>query len=100
MSIGGLLVLVAVLALIPAWIASRKGLSGFWFWVISVFFLPLGVLLALIGKDARRKCPHCAEPIQPQATVCPHCQRELAIPGGDVAASGVDRSEVGVRPDA
>lgn len=24
-----------------------------------------------------RRCPHCAEPVRPEASVCPHCTRSL-----------------------
>jgi hypothetical protein len=36
----------------------------------------LAMALALPNK-ARRKCPHCAEQVKIEATVCRYCQREL-----------------------
>jgi hypothetical protein len=35
---------------------------------------PIGCLIAFCLKDARLKCPHCAEAIQPEASICPHCR--------------------------
>jgi hypothetical protein len=79
----GVLVLLPVLALIPALIAKRRG-RGFWtFYVFGLLLWIVAVPVALFSKDKRRRCPHCMEVIHAQATACPHCQREV---GGAVPA--------------
>lgn len=75
----GLLLLFGIgpglLAFIPASIASKKGRSfGLW-WLYGFFLLLVAVVHALLAEDARRvDCPHCAERIMPEASICPHCR--------------------------
>jgi hypothetical protein len=39
----------------------------------------LGVLLLVVGfRQPKKKCQFCAMDIPVAATVCPHCQRDLA----------------------
>lgn len=44
---------------------------------LGFLFGPLGCLIALFLQDAKIKCPHCAEPHRPEATVCPSCRISL-----------------------
>lgn len=42
----------------------------------------IGVLIASLfgskqGSGPTRPCPHCAEPIKPEAKVCKHCGRDI-----------------------
>lgn len=37
-------------------------------------------------RPGRRPCPKCAEPISPEAVVCPHCQSDLTPHGTSVEA--------------
>ncbi len=77
MSVSAFIILLLVIAILPGWIAQRKG-HGFWgYYVFGVLLWIIATPLALMLKDERRRCPHCAEVVQPAATVCPHCQREL-----------------------
>jgi len=63
--------------IIASAIYSRKGRSGC-VGLLGGFLLgPIGVILALVAGSGLPKCPYCAERIQPDAIVCPHCQREL-----------------------
>jgi hypothetical protein len=71
--------------------AYSRGRSFFGFLLLSLIFSPLiGLIGALVVSrdqvviDARavsggsqRKCPFCAELIQPAAKVCKHCGRDL-----------------------
>ena len=52
-------------------------------------FVWAGLLLLVVGLfgalfqsadrvNSRRECPHCREPMRKDATVCPHCQRDVA----------------------
>jgi len=45
--------------------------------VLSILFGPIGWLIAALSPGNLRKCPHCAELVKPEATVCGHCGREL-----------------------
>ncbi len=42
---------------------------------------PVALIHILVKKPKadldRRPCPKCAEPIMPQAALCPHCKSEL-----------------------
>lgn len=73
------LILVAVLALIPAVIARRKGRWFLGWWVIGFLALPI-VFIAAIVVGPSRRCPFCREAIQAGATVCRHCRTSLVAP--------------------
>jgi hypothetical protein len=71
-----LTIVLLALGVIPAIIASRKGRSfaGWWLfgllaWIVA---LPASIIVSDLG---RVPCPHCAEMIRVEATVCPYCQR-------------------------
>jgi hypothetical protein len=65
------------MALIPAFIAKRRGL-GFWtFYVFGLLLWIVAVPVALFSKDKRRRCPHCMEVVHAEASACPHCQRDI-----------------------
>ena len=72
-----LLILAAILGLIPAVIAARKGQSFIAFWIFGALLLIVALPVALLMKDRRPKCPECAEVVQPEAKRCPHCQAEI-----------------------
>jgi hypothetical protein len=75
--LAGWIVLLLIVALLPAWLAQRKGRSfGLWY-VGGVLLWPLVLLEAIFMKDQSRRCPHCAESIRAEAHVCPHCQRDV-----------------------
>lgn len=38
---------------------------------------PLLLVAAILPRGRTRKCPHCAERITREATVCPHCRRDV-----------------------
>ncbi len=68
-----------VLAIFVGAIATNRRRSGFAWFMVSLIFSPLIGLLALLaaGKGGK-ECPACREPIDPLATVCPHCRTPLA----------------------
>lgn len=76
---GGLLVLVAAVALIPAAIARRKERSFAAWYVFGLALWPAAILAAVVvGNPHRRRCPRCAEPVRREAVVCPHCRTDLS----------------------
>ena len=61
-----------LLSVIPAYIAQTKGKSfGAWY-VYGLFLLPITFVHSLILDRDDRKCPHCAELVKLEATVCKH----------------------------
>lgn len=70
---------LAVAAVLPAWIASRKGHSFATYYVFGLILWIVAVPFALIVKDARPKCPDCREVVDPQAVRCPHCQANMVV---------------------
>ena len=66
-----------LLSVIPAYIAQTKGKSfGAWY-VYGLFLLPITFIHSLILERDDRKCPHCAELVKQEATVCKHCGNKL-----------------------
>lgn len=90
---GAFLILIwIVIAAFCSQIASNKGRSGFGWAILGLIFGPLALLfIALASADTatldkqavrygeKRRCPHCAEIIQLEASLCPHC-RSSVIP--------------------
>jgi len=78
-----------LIGLIPAAIARSKGRSfGLWWLYGALLFivaLPHALIMAADKKtleekqlsEGMKKCPHCAELVKQEATVCRFCNREL-----------------------
>ncbi|HWD26749.1 MAG TPA: zinc ribbon domain-containing protein [Rhizomicrobium sp.] len=74
-----IVVLVILLGLIPAIIASSKGYSfGLW-WIygMALFIVALPHALMLDVGGSKATCPFCRESMNRDAVVCPHCHREM-----------------------
>lgn len=95
----GWVLLWGFFGLVSAMVAANKGRSGCGWFVLGILFGPFAFVAALvIAKDehalaeqavvdgTRRKCPYCAELIQPDAIVCRYCGRELGTDGSDIDA--------------
>lgn len=85
------IVIVVLIGLLPAIIASNKGRSflGWWLYGMALFIiaLPHALMLkedrkALDGKALMagnsKRCEHCAEIIRREARVCRFCGRDVA----------------------
>jgi predicted amidophosphoribosyltransferase len=48
--------------------------------IIGVLLGPFGILIALFSQGNRKRCPHCRELIDKDATVCSHCHRDQPKP--------------------
>jgi hypothetical protein len=87
------LIFAALLGLIPANIAKKKGYSfGLW-WLFGFLFFIIAIIVALVMKDKTKeapaalnvnvtppgmvKCPHCSENIKPGMATCPYCAEKL-----------------------
>lgn len=77
--------LYVLLALAVGILASREfGRSGIGWFFLALLLTPLVGLLLFLLAARRRRCPYCAELIQPSATVCRFCGRTVP-PAGDGA---------------
>jgi hypothetical protein len=86
-----MIILLFLLALIPAFIASNKGRSFILWYIYGVALLIVAIPHSLIisktqiQKDKElsasgyTECPFCKEPVKVGAIVCPHCRRELPV---------------------
>ena len=84
------IVLWVVLSILVALYAYARGhslLNMFGFFLLGLVFSPLIALVGaalippsdkvMIEKGLAQKCPHCAELVKPEATVCSHCGRDI-----------------------
>lgn len=79
---------------VAAMIASSKGGSGLIGFLVGALLGPIGIIVAFflgdekaaaagqIAAGERKKCPKCAELVQPDALVCKHCGHEFAVSSG------------------
>jgi len=71
-------------ALIGVAAAQRKGFSVVGGVLGGLLLGPLAFLMFFVSgidkSDAnRKKCPHCAEWVKGEATICKHCQQPLVV---------------------
>jgi hypothetical protein len=69
---------------VAAYIASKKGRSGTGVFFLALLLSPLvGIIVALVmnpdpAAQGKKKCPACAEYVQPEAKICRFCQHAFA----------------------
>lgn len=69
---------------VAAWIASNKGRNGAGAFFLSLFLSPLVGLIVAVAMapnpagQGKKKCPKCAEYVQPDAKICRFCQHDFA----------------------
>lgn len=80
----GLVLVWFALCGVAAYIAGSKGRSGVGLFFLSFFLSPLvGIIVALamrpnLAAQGMKKCPNCAEFVQPDARICRFCQYSFA----------------------
>jgi hypothetical protein len=62
--------------IVAAMIGRRKG-AGCVGFVVGLILGPIGIIIALVMKGNRKACPFCKELVNRDATVCPHCQKDI-----------------------
>jgi RNA polymerase subunit RPABC4/transcription elongation factor Spt4 len=75
------LIIAALLGVIPAVIAAKKGRNFFGWWLFGaalfIVALPVAILISP-NPQTRKKCPACALWIAKEATKCQYCGTELS----------------------
>lgn len=92
------LLFFAVIGVIPAVIANRKGKDFFPWWIYGTLLFPIALIHAIAAKtyhrgielhqasEGMRKCPQCAEMVKAEAKICRYCQRDLPAVESPVVA--------------
>jgi hypothetical protein len=94
-SISSILFAGALLGLIPAYIAWRKGHNFFAWWAGGAALWIVVFPLALLAKtnqaeldrrrlkNGERQCPHCRKFVRVATTVCQYCRRDIRTGNND-----------------
>ena len=76
-------ILLIIAGIVGSIIATRKGRSPIWWFILCALFPLLIIVIALlppmVSKGYTKRCHYCAEIIKEDAIVCKHCGRELPI---------------------
>lgn len=107
-------VIWVVLCIAVAVFANNRGRSGGAWFVLSLIISPLlGLLFVAVSKDLKKdqqtavstpgptshvKCPHCAEWVLPEASVCKHCGGAL-VPNHEFHANAAKAAQAAKTED-
>ncbi|MCY4408779.1 MAG: zinc ribbon domain-containing protein [Rhodospirillaceae bacterium] len=103
-----ILVLWIVIPLAIGLVANSRGRSFIGWFLYALLIWPVALIhLLLIGRtekgwerkarvEGRVHCPHCAEFIQRQARVCPHCRKDVRKSPATTAAGQPNKRYRGV----
>lgn len=69
-------------SLIPAVVASKRGRSGFLWFLLGVLISPLLATIIVIASNdlSKRQCDTCGQQIPVTARMCPFCKKEEPAP--------------------
>jgi len=70
------IVLWFLFGIVAALIGKNKG-QGCLGFIVGFLLGPIGLIIMIFTRGNRRRCPHCKELINKDASVCPHCRREV-----------------------
>ena len=74
-----LLALMFLFAISAERVADGRRLNGSTRWFFAGLVLgPFGLLWAFVSSPPGKLCPHCAEKLRPEATICRFCNAALA----------------------
>lgn len=91
MNISEIIIWFILSLLVSLYASSKKGRSGFVFFIISILLSPIiGFIMALIispnidviegnilKKGMHKKCPQCAELVKKEASICKYCGSDI-----------------------
>ena len=72
-----ILIVAVLIGLLPAAVAQSKGRNFVAWWIYGAALFIIALPHALMLGANTKKCPHCAEFVKPEATVCKHCHSSL-----------------------
>lgn len=70
-------VVLAVASLLPASLAARKGRDALGWWIGGVIAWLPALVLVLLARNERRRCPACGAGIEATATACGGCGTDV-----------------------
>lgn len=95
------LVSAALIGLIPAVIAAKKGRNFIGWWVYGTLLFIVAIIHSILidridAPGTTRECPYCAETIKAKATVCRFCGREVPQPSPSDTNAQTNSSDTAV----